>query len=196
MLRIMGLSAKTTDFFKLSNFDIIIIIRDINKVKRKVLDWDAQLCRTMRSTMWRISHIRQFPPTEWSSRSSCVCELLALSCGSWRLSRRRSQWWSLPSVQTHRLCLSGSIKVRECILTVKAMSKEMRKRKITNTIKQHLTSGDLSSAFQFTKTKANYISFSHFNITKQERRPKIEVEAPTEKPEGSHKAEKRFPPIL
>ena len=64
-------------------------------------------------------------------------------------------------------------------------------------MRQHLISGDLSSAFQFTITKDNY-KMSHKKVilfTIPANRPKMAVDAPTEISSES-KALNKLPPTL
>ncbi len=56
-----------------------------------------------------------------------------------------SNWWLFRVNQS-----------KACFLTDNAISIENRKRKTTNTMRQHLISGDLSKAFQLTNTRASY----------------------------------------
>lgn len=63
---------------------------------------------------------------------------------------------------------------------------EKNKTMITIMMRQHLTSGLRSRAFQFTKTMASRVAM----------RPKIEVEAPTEESSGLQRELNRLPPML
>ena len=83
------------------------------------------------------------------------------------------------------------------LLLENAIRIEKNNTMMTIIIKQQRTSGDLSSAFQFTNTIANYtIIRLLYYLTSVAIKPKIDVEAPTETDVGWQSALNKFPPIL